>query len=84
MAYVLTMLIILGLTTNGLWLLMKSQVNENQQADRISEWTRGFPEVIRKYRKLYPHSHLPIVATVNFALFLILLVALVIISVVAK
>jgi hypothetical protein len=83
--YLITALVILGLTTNATWWVMKSQANEKlQEGDRISEWNRGFPEAIRKYRKAYPNSNLPIVATFVFAIFLILLVALVIMSVLSK
>ncbi len=85
MGYLITALVILGLTTNATWWVMKSQANEKlQEGDRISEWNRGFPDVIRKYRKAYPNSHLPNVATFIFALFLILLAALVIISVLSR
>ena len=85
MGYALTALIILGIATNGFWLLMKSRVNEKLQgADRISEWSRSFQEVIQEYRKLRPNSYLPTVATATFVLSLIILAALVIVSVTQK
>lgn len=85
MDYLLTMSLVLGLTATGIWFFMKSEANERlQETDRISEWSRSFPEVVRKYREVYPSSHLPHIATLIFGLFISLVAAMAIISVTTR